>query len=120
MQILLNGYPYVDFTTGVETIADTSEKKFQAMRFLRDILLKECDWTIMPDCPLPNDVKSDWIEWRQWMRDITKHHTEVTGDFVEVPDPPVAGRPASWVNVDPRFVQEMLSRLSPTSDETTP
>lgn len=112
MQILLNGYPYVDFTTGLETVADTNEKKFQAMKFLRDILLKECDWTMMPDCPLDDSIKEDWKAWRQWMRDITKHCPKVSGDFVEVPDPPVIGRPASWVNVDPRFVAELVSKLA--------
>jgi hypothetical protein len=112
MQILLNGYPYVDFTLGREVIADTSEKKFEAMRFLRDILLKECDWVVMPDSPLPDDVRESWVVWRQWMRDITSHRPEVTGDFVEVPDPPVVGRPKSWVNVDPKFVAEVMSRMA--------
>ena len=118
MQVLLNGYPYVDFSTGRETIADTSEKKFQAMRFLRDILLKECDWVVMPDSPLTDEVRAEWIAWRQWMRDITTHRPEVTGDFVEVPDPPVAGRPKSWVNVDPAFVSALLESMTPPGDET--
>ena len=112
MQILLNGYPYVDFTTGIETIADTSEKKFQAMKFLRDILLKECDWIMVSDSPFSDDVKSEWAVWRQWMRDITIHCPVVTGDFVEVPDPPIVGRPASWVNVDPKFVAELLAKMA--------
>lgn len=118
MQVLLNGYPYVDFTTGLETIADTSEKKFEAMRFLRDILLKECDWTIMPDSALSAEVQAEWRVWRQWMRDITTHRPEVTGDYVEVPDPPVVGRPRSWVNVDPAFVSALLEKMASVGDET--
>jgi hypothetical protein len=118
MQILLSGYPYMDYNTGLEVAADTTEKKFQAMRFLRDILLKECDWVVMPDSVLPDDVKAEWIAWRQWMRDITTHRPEVTGDFVEVPDPPIIGRPKSWVNVDPAFVSAMIERMSHAGDET--
>lgn len=119
MQILLSGYPYIDYTTGLEVVADTPEKKFEAMRFLRDILLKECDWVVMPDSVLPDEVKAEWISWRQWMRDITTHRPTVDGDFVEVPDPPVVGRPKSWVNVDPKFVASLIERMKTLSDETS-
>lgn len=106
MKIRLKNYPYFDYSNGTEVFAATPEQKFHAMRFIRDILLKECDWVVMPDSPISSDAKAEWITWRQWMRDITTHIPVVNNDYVEIPNPPSAGCPASWVNVDHDFITQ--------------
>lgn len=40
-----------------------------AARSKRNILLAECDWTQLPDAPVPN--KQAWADYRQKLRDIT-------------------------------------------------
>lgn len=35
----------------------------------RNELLLECDWTQLPD--VPQDIKSQWVQYRQDLRDIT-------------------------------------------------
>jgi hypothetical protein len=85
----------------IEKTPTTVEELDWCMRDLREVLLKESDWTVGIDSPLSQSVKDEWIAWRQWMRDITQHIT-IT-DFVEYVDilsPPTTGRPKSWVNVE--------------------
>lgn len=78
----------------------TAEELTWCMRDLRDVLLKESDWVLSVDSPLSDDLKKEWIVWRQWMRDITEFCFPVEGDkFVVIPNPP-KGAPASWVNVE--------------------
>jgi hypothetical protein len=44
----------------------------QDVRFKRDELLAECDWTQMPDSPLGSTTKSSWATYRTGLRDITE------------------------------------------------
>jgi len=48
----------------------TTEGKWAEVRGKRDALLKECDWTQLPDSPKYQD--KDWLEYRQALRDITE------------------------------------------------
>ena len=41
-----------------------------ALRHLRDILLKESDWTQSPDSPLSDAKKDEWKTYRQNLRDL--------------------------------------------------
>ena len=41
-------------------------------RYLRQILLSACDWTVATDSPLDSDTKNQWIQYRQLLRDITQ------------------------------------------------
>lgn len=41
------------------------------VRQQRDLLLKQTDWTQLPDSPLSDEMKSAWQEYRQTLRDIT-------------------------------------------------
>lgn len=81
--------------------AETTEECVIALRLLRDTLLRESDWIMVPDSPVSEQDKNYWAIWRQQMRDITKT-TAITDfcEFVEIPDPPTSYRPASWVNVE--------------------
>jgi hypothetical protein len=40
-------------------------------RVSRDTLLKESDWTQMPDSPLTDEQKALWAAYRQELRDVT-------------------------------------------------
>lgn len=85
-------------TTG--TPAQTQEELAQALREMRDVLLKESDWTQMPDCPLSEEIKNDWRIWRQAMRDITSTVSYPLENTIGLPVTPEAARPASWDNWD--------------------
>jgi len=41
------------------------------LRFDRNQLLKESDWTQMPDSPLTDAQKTEWQTYRQSLRDLT-------------------------------------------------
>jgi len=40
------------------------------LRSERNILLKNSDWTQLPDCQLTNDKKTEWATYRQTLRDL--------------------------------------------------
>jgi hypothetical protein len=44
------------------------QKLAMGHRLKRDFLLKECDWTQMPDCNCAN--KEAWATYRQALRDV--------------------------------------------------
>jgi len=96
MLIQIYGYP-LD-TTGEP--ATTQEELVMALRQMRQVLLGESDWTQMPDCPLSEEIKNDWRIWRQEMRDITSMVSLPLENTIELPIPPIAGRPTSWDNWD--------------------
>lgn len=99
MKLAISRWVYSDGVT--EKQPETIQELDWCMRDLREVLLKESDWTVGVDSPLSQSVKDEWIAWRQWMRDITQHIT-ITDvvEYVEILDPPVSGRPKSWVNVE--------------------
>lgn len=99
MKLAISRWVYVENQN--EKYPETIEELNWCMRDLREVLLKECDWTVGVDSPLEQSVKDAWITWRQWMRDITQHVsiTEVV-EYVDILSPPAIGRPKSWVNFE--------------------
>lgn len=59
--------------------------KIQEHRFS---LLARTDYLIMPDYPLPPDVKTAWSDYRQALRDITTDQPNAMFDDVVWPVPP--------------------------------
>ena len=60
---------------GVHTIViDTAEEieaaAFIELRYTRDKLLNDSDWTQMPDSPLTDVKKQEWMNYRQQLRDL--------------------------------------------------
>lgn len=55
---------YVAYITPIPFSADT-------LRGQRESLLKNSDWTVMPDSPLSDSKKTEWTTYRQQLRDIT-------------------------------------------------
>ena len=43
----------------------------ETLRGLRKSKLKNSDWTVMPDTPLSDSKKTEWVTYRQALRDIT-------------------------------------------------
>lgn len=57
----------------------TDDQKAVIMRTVRDELLKESDWTQLPD--VPQALKAKWATYRQQLRDITKAQGFPNVDF---------------------------------------
>lgn len=72
-----NGRAFVELSP----LPKTKEQRLAEIRSERDRLLKESDWTQMPDCPLSG--RADIVAYRQKLRDITKRV-----DPVEWPETP--------------------------------
>lgn len=99
MKLNIYNWPYVDVESPGGRHPQTADELKHTMRDLRDVLLKECDWTVVPDSPLTDEHKQEWITWRQWMRDLPTRCSPQDGDkWVEILDPP-SGAPKSWINV---------------------
>lgn len=62
-------YPQ-EFT--VEYIDLGDEHAWQEIREKRNNLLQECDWTQLADSPLSEQVKAQYVVYRQLLRDITE------------------------------------------------
>ena len=43
----------------------------ETLRGQRKTKLKNSDWTVMPDTPLSDSKKAEWVTYRQALRDIT-------------------------------------------------
>lgn len=96
MRIQIYGWPLAP----TDIPATTQEELVSALRQMRDILLKECDWTQTLDCPLSDEIKNDWRIWRQSLRDITSTTPSPLPYVVDLGEAPSQGRPASWDNWD--------------------
>lgn len=99
MKLNIYNWPYVDAESPAGRHPETADELMYTMKDLREVLLKESDWTVGSDSPLSPTARQAWIEWRQWMRDISAHCSPRDGDkWVEILDPPHPV-PKSWVNV---------------------
>ena len=59
------------------------------LRVERDILLKESDWTQLPDSPLSAEKKAEWAAYRQALRDLPINaDTSLQYKDIQVPTPP--------------------------------
>lgn len=52
----------------------------------RDKLLKQSDWSVLPDAPLTTAKKAEWLAYRQALRDIPQQPG--FPNFIIVPDEP--------------------------------
>jgi len=53
-----------------EEIETKIQYKWVEIRTLRNELLLECDWRVLPDSPV-GETLTDWIQYRQELRNIT-------------------------------------------------
>lgn len=102
---------------GHEISAQTPAEFLIALRDLRDILLKECDWTIGVDSPLDEETKQGWVAFRQALRDLPSQYDETTiTPVIEILDPPSVGKPRSWRNIDPEVIAQRLQVQTQVTD----
>lgn len=59
---------------------------WSAVRAKRNLLLANCDWTLLPDVSLAPEVASAWTVYRQALRDITTAFPSPA--VVDWPSPP--------------------------------
>ena len=58
------------------------------LKMMRKFLLMDCDWTQAPDSPLSDEVKSQWVTYRQKLRDIPSDQKGVPAVEVAFPITP--------------------------------
>jgi len=100
MKIKIENWP-IGFSLDGQPIFGTDQDGLAlALRDVRDVLLKESDWIQNSDTQIPEEVKQDWLQYRQSLRDLPKSLVGVVlGAVVEFPEPPVSYRPRTWVNL---------------------
>ncbi len=55
-----------------------SSAAFSTLRFKRNELLTNSDWRVMPDSPLADDKKTEWIDYRKKLRDLPASYNNST------------------------------------------
>ena len=66
-----------------------TDNALEILRLKRDALLKESDWTLMPNSPLSDSKKTEWATYRQSLRDLPSNNNDITSiDDVVFPNKP--------------------------------
>lgn len=52
------------------SVEEAQDIKMNSVRSIRNALLKECDWTQLPDCGLSEEKKLEWAEYREELRQV--------------------------------------------------
>lgn len=87
-----NGQAIVASDDGTPVLCDypapTTDQLLTALRAQRDQLLRDSDFTQIPDAPIEEATRDAWRAYRQALRDLT----ETTADLSAIawPTPPVA------------------------------
>jgi hypothetical protein len=91
----------IGFTPNKEPVFATDKDGFKiALRDVRDIFLRESDWIQNSDSQIPQETKQEWLNYRQQLRDFPSSFGDSFIDsVVEFPEPPLAYRPRTWVNL---------------------
>jgi hypothetical protein len=65
------------------------DRAIAVLRSKRNALIASCDWTVLSDSPLSDELKTAWLEYRQDLRDITEGvNTVAKVNAVVFPDKP--------------------------------
>ena len=57
------------------------KKEDIALRNIRNSLLTECDWTLLPSSPLSTEKQNEWKIYRQALRDLPTKATPKLDSF---------------------------------------
>lgn len=63
---------------GIVDIPEQVDSPLVILRGLRNSLLKECDWTQMPDAPLSDTKRQEWETYRQELRNLPNNYPNLT------------------------------------------
>lgn len=63
----------IQWKTKQELDANNLEQQWQSIRIKRDMLLKESDFTQLPDAPLTEEEKQEIAIYRQTLRDLPEN-----------------------------------------------
>jgi len=97
---LVDGSWVIDWTVTNKTQEQLMSQELTQAKTIRDTrneALAKCDWTVLIDSPLSDEIKTEWLVYRQALRDIT-----------DLPDFP-------WVELpnDPNYVEVQDVETSP-------
>ena len=70
-----------------ELLSMTEEDLKNLIRLNREPMLRDSDWTQLPDSPLTETKRAEWATYRQALRDITDTYADNLVE-VEFPDVP--------------------------------
>ena len=70
----------------VEARVAAADQDFREVRMQRNGLLTASDWTQLADSPLADEKKTEWVTYRQSLRDLPATYTRVSE--VVWPTPP--------------------------------
>lgn len=68
--VLVNNVWTLGWTVRDKTAYEIADEGI-GVRYMRDELLANCDWTQMPDSPLDDSTKTSWATYRTALRDIS-------------------------------------------------
>jgi len=74
-----NGKPtlFLDQTKVDKQNASILEDKFRSMRNIRDKLLQETDFAMLPDSPFNSQKKNEFIKYRKALRDLPNNIVDI-------------------------------------------
>ena len=96
---------------GREIPASTPAHFLYTLRGIRDVMLRESDWTQMADVPFTDSEKQAWVEFRQMLRNLPSQYTIATiTETIEIINPP-ANAPANWHTLTPEYFVERQAQI---------
>lgn len=78
-------YKVAERPSQVQTL--TEEQKYELMRYERNKRLQFCDWTDLPNTPLTPEKKTEWLNYRQELRDLPENIVDI--DNINWPSSPL-------------------------------
>ena len=76
--IIEGSYPSNEFVITDGSAVTRTDNILDIVRDLRNSLLQASDWTQMPDSPLSESKKAEWVTYRQTLRDLPSTESSVT------------------------------------------
>ena len=68
------GFSKEEFEAKLQELIDA--QPWEELREERNIRLTQCDWVLMPDVVMTEEVKQAWLDYRQALRDLPANTTD--------------------------------------------
>jgi hypothetical protein len=81
----------------IDRITDDLDNIKERLRLFRNTLLMQSDWTQMPDNQLPEEIKTEWAQYRQLLRD----YPSTISDILEWDEPKWPIAPGTIIPEEP-------------------